>query len=275
MFSVVTPSYRSGDWLKLCIASVADQGDSTEHIIQDAGSDDGALEWLCQDKRVKAFVEKDDGMYDAINRGLRRAHGEMAAWLNADEQYLPGALQKVLDWFNSHPDSDMVFGDVIVVNTQGEYLYHRKMQVPLLYHTWTSHLSTLSCAMFFRRRLATDRGFFLDPKWHCSGDGEWMLRLLRAGVRMGTLNEFTSVFTQTGANLSAGTNALREARELRATAPVWARWFRPLIVGHHRLRRLLGRMYVQPPFSYDIYTMGSPEKRRRFDVPRPRSWDAR
>ena len=72
-FSIVTPSYRRSAWLKLCIASVADQGVELEHIVQDAGSDDGTLEWLPQDTRVKAFVEKDQGMYDGVNRGLRRA----------------------------------------------------------------------------------------------------------------------------------------------------------------------------------------------------------
>ena len=74
-FSIITPSFRNSDWLKLCIASVADQGVEHEHIVQDAGSDDGTLDWLREDRRVQAFVEKDAGMYDGINRGLRRAGG--------------------------------------------------------------------------------------------------------------------------------------------------------------------------------------------------------
>src|SRR6185503_18334195 len=92
--SVITPSYGNSEWLKLCIASVADQaGVEVEHIVQDAGSDDGTLAWLTNDPRVKAYVEKDEGMYDAINRGLRKATGDILAYLNCDEQYLPGALQ--------------------------------------------------------------------------------------------------------------------------------------------------------------------------------------
>ena len=59
-FSIITPSYRSSQWLRLCVASVADQeGVTHEHIVQDAGSDDGTQDWLSQDKRVKAFIEKD------------------------------------------------------------------------------------------------------------------------------------------------------------------------------------------------------------------------
>jgi len=79
-FSIITPSFRSSAFLKLCIASVADQGAGLEHIIQDAGSDDGTLDWLTSDRRVRVFVEKDSGMYDAVNRGLRRASGEILAY---------------------------------------------------------------------------------------------------------------------------------------------------------------------------------------------------
>ena len=82
-FSIVTPSFRNSQWLKLCIASVADQqGVEFEHIVQDACSDDGTQDWLPYDRRVRAFIEKDSGMYDAINRGYRRAQGEILAHLN-------------------------------------------------------------------------------------------------------------------------------------------------------------------------------------------------
>ena len=268
-FSVVTPSFRSSQWLKLCIASVADQGVQVEHIVQDAGSDDGTLDWLPQDGRVKAFIEKDQGMYDAINRGLLKCSGEILAWLNCDEQYLPGALSSVAAFFDRDPDLDLLFGDVIMVDPKGEYLCHRKMQVPLKYHTWTCHLSTLSCATFFRRRVFFDYGCRFDPKLRDVGDGVWMLQLLKRRARMAALGAFTSVFTQTGANMSAAPNARREARELNQSAPAWARRLKPLIVLHHRLRRLAGGMYFQKPFAYELYTLNSAEKRVLHEVSRP------
>ena len=268
--SIITPSYRSGAWLKSCIASVADQGVPLEHIVQDAGSDDGTLDWLPREPRVKAFVEKDGGMYDAVNRGLRRAQGDLLAYLNCDEQYLPGALKSVTAFFERQPGLDVLFGDVIMVEPQGGYLFHRKMQTPLKYHTWTCHLSTLTCAMFFRRRVVFDYNEFFDTRWRDSGDSEWMLRLLKRGVKMAALGQFTSVFTRTGGNMSAAPNAIRENRELRRTAPLWARTLRPAWIVHHRLRRLLGGMYRQPPFSYSIYTAASPGQRQTFQVAEPR-----
>jgi glycosyltransferase involved in cell wall biosynthesis len=267
--SIVTPSFRSSAWLKLCIASVADQNVGAEHVVQDAGSDDGTLGWLLKDGRVKAFVEKDRGMYDAINRGLRRATGEVVAYLNCDEQYLPGTLARVFDFFRKNPGVDIVFGDVVMVDAEGRYLRHRKMQTPLLYHTWTCHLSTLSCGMFFRRRIVSDENSLFNPALRDVGDGEWMVRMLRRGVKMEALGEFTSVFTLTGANMSVGPNARRENRELFDSAPFLARKLRPLLILQHRARRLLGGMYVQKPFDYEIFTLKSAEQRQRFHVDRP------
>jgi glycosyltransferase involved in cell wall biosynthesis len=261
LFSIITPSYRQSNWLKLCVASVADQGGSAEHIVQDAVSDDGTLDWLRQDSRVKAHIEKDAGMYDAVNRGLRRATGEILAYLNCDEQYLPGTLALVEEFFEKHPTVDVLFGDIIMVNEIGAYLSHRKVQVPLKFHTWTCHLSTLSCAMFFRRRIVFDHQEFFDPAWRDAGDAEWMLRLMKRKVRMASLGRFTSTFTQTGANMSAGANAKSENKRLRESAPKWAQTAKPLIVLHHRLRRLMAGSYSQKPFDYSIHTQASSQQR--------------
>src|SRR4051812_17047148 len=143
-------------------------------------------------------------MYDALNRGFSRGTGDIFAYLNCDEQYLPGALQQVSTYFAAHPEIDMVFGDVIIVNGNGDYLRHRKMLAPRLYHTWTAHLSTLSCGMFFRRKLIATYGELFNAGLRDVGDGEWMLRLLKRGVTMDALGTFTSVFTETGVNMSAG-----------------------------------------------------------------------
>lgn len=268
-FSIVTPSYRNSDWLKLCVASVADQGVESEHIVQDAGSDDGTLDWLTRDPRVRAFVEKDAGMYDALNRGLRRAQGQILAFLNCDEQYLPGALTSVSDFFDRHPLVEVVFGDFVVVDAAGDYLFHRKVQTPSLYHTWVSHLPVFTCATFFRRGIIHEQGIFFDPALRDVGDGEWMLRLLQRRTRMAVLRRYTSVFTMTGANMSAGANARREAQNLARTAPAWARRLKGLIILRHRLRRLAGGVYHQKPFDFALYTRNSPNRRLLQKVTRP------
>ena len=125
--------------------------------------------------------------------------------------------------------------------------------------------------MFFRRRVISKGQQFFAPQWRDVGDGEWMVRLLRQKIRMATLGQFTATFTQTGANMSAGPNAHRENRRLFETAPAWAKTARPLIILHHRLRRWLGGMYRQQPFTFASYTPTSPGQRVSQAVTRPRS----
>lgn len=261
LISIITASYEHSSWLKLCVASVADQGVELEHIVQDAGSRDGTLDWLPQDPRVRAFVEPDFGMYDALNRGLRRATGEICGCLNCDEQYLPDALKSVGQFFAMHPDVDVVLGHVIMVDATGQYLSHRKVQPPLLGHTWTCHLLTYSCGVFFRRRLLADGKFDFDASYRAGGDGEWMVRLLRAGVRMAALGQFTSVFTHTGKNLGRQAVAQAEWRRLRSTAPAWRRALAPFFILQHRWRRWRDGSYSQSPFSFALYTRSDPEHR--------------
>ena len=269
-FSIITPSFRNSEWLRLCVASVADQGVAHEHIVQDAGSDDGTLDWLPADARVRAVVEKDDGMYDAINRGLHKSSGDIFAYLNCDEQYLPGALWAVEEFFAAHPEVEVLFGDAVAVNATGHYLWHRKMLRPLLWHTWVCQLSTLTCGTFFRRSVI-ERGNYFDPRWRIVGDAEWMLRLIRQRTPMAVLRRFTSVFTHTGGNLSASEAGRAELHALNATAPLPARALKPLIVAQHRVRRLLGGAYAQAPFEFALFTQAQPEARVVRHVERPTS----
>lgn len=268
-FSIITPSFRSSAFLKLCIASVADQEAELEHIVQDAGSDDGTLDWLTADRRVKAFVEKDAGMYDAVNRGLRRSSGEILAYLNCDEQYLPGALSAVSNYFYLHPGVDVLFGDCVVVDGAGNFICYRKVQLPTRYHTTVAHLPTFTCSMFFRRKIIAGHGLFFDPKWRDLGDAEWVLRLLAAGVSMGICRRFIAAFADTGNNMNLSANARRERKALFDSAPWWARRFKFALVGGHRLRRALGGIYFQKPFDYALYAPGSLDRRVAHHVAAP------
>ena len=270
LISVVTPSYRSAQWLKLCIASVADQGVDHEHIIQDSCSDDGTLNWLPMDHRVKTFVEKDQGMYDAVNRGLRRAEGEILGYLNCDEQYLPGALASALDYFQKHPAVEVVFADAIVVDPQGNYLCHRRSCLPEKYHSWVSgNLAILTCATFFRRSVIDRHKLFFNPKLKIIGDAEWIRRLIDRKVPMGLLKRFTAVFTMTGMNLNLLPAAQTEKKEFIASAPAWARQGRSLIILHHRVRRFFAGHYHQKPFRYSLYRERSGPGRVTIEVRKP------
>ena len=268
--SIVTPSFRSGKWLPLCIASVADQAVSHEHIVQDAGSDDGTLDWLAKDSRVMAVVEKDRGMYDAVNRGYRKSSAEILAYLNCDEQYLPGALQFVLDFFQQHPETDILFGDCLVVDGGGNYICERRSLTPQLLHTWTaSNLAFLTAATFIRRRVLEQHQLWFNTEFRDAGDQDWALRIVQAGLNTAVLPKFVSVFTETGVNMNLGANASRERKAFHASAPTWMRLLAPLAVAHFRLRRWQAGHYDCKPHAYSIYTQASQDRRVEFQVTTP------
>jgi len=272
--SVVTPSYKQPEWLKLCAASVADQqGENltVEHIVQDCPSGDSLsgpeiAAALQPFPNAKLASEKDAGMYDAINRGWEKATGDVLCWLNCDEQYLPGTLAKVADYFRAHPETEVLFGDAFVIDTAGNYICSRQVLKPLLYHSWICHLGTLSCATFFRRDLIKARGFVLDTRWKSVGDADLIVRLRRKGVEMRVQRDYLSVFVDTGANMSLGSVALKEMDALAREAPGWAQALRRFWVVLHRVRRMAHGLYSVKPFAADFYTPESPRQRVRREV---------
>jgi glycosyltransferase involved in cell wall biosynthesis len=267
-FSIVTPSFRNSEWLKLCIASVADQGVAHEHIVQDSCSDDGTGDWLPRDPRVKAFIEKDAGMYDAVNRGYRRATGDILAYLNCDEQYLPGALKKVEAFFETHPHVEVLLAGSIVTDGDGKYICHRHSMVPNPRHVWFK-FPILTSAIFIRRKVIAERQIFFDTKWRDLGDFHWVRALMNANVPMAVLDEFTSVFADTGENMNLKPNAQREMAETRAMVPPILKLLKPVWTVSHRLRRLARGHFNLQPTSYALYTKKSPAHRVTVDVPKP------
>jgi glycosyltransferase involved in cell wall biosynthesis len=267
-FSIITPSFRNSAWLKLCIASVADQaGVELEHIVQDSCSDDGTQDWLPHEPRVTAVIEKDGGMYDAVNRGYRRATGDILAYLNCDEQYLPGALAAVEKFFAAHPQVEVVLAGSIVTDGDGNYLCHRHSMVPSPHHIWF-RFPILTSGIFIRRKVISERGIFFDTKWRDLGDFHWVLALMNQKVPMAVCDTFTSVFADTGDNMNLKPNAIREKNETARMVPVWLRLLKPLWILNHRLRRLRAGHFRLAATSYTIYTKQSPARRVTIDVPK-------
>ncbi len=262
MVSIVTASFQQLQWLKLCAASVADQkGISHQHIVQDAGTGPELEGWARTIPGLSLYVEKDEGMYDAINRGLRRARGAVCSYLNCDEQLLPGALATVASFFDAHPDVDVLFGDAILIDSGGKPLSYRRIVLPTLDHVRHAHLNTQSCSMFFRQSLF-DRGFFFDPKWKAIGDQVWMEQLLLGKVRMATLREPLAVFTFTGQNLGSTKASQEEAALRRGPKSLTTRCRKVTAVVSHRVRKLFAGAYRSRKIDIEIYTIHSPTVRQ-------------
>jgi len=272
--SVIIPVYNDTERLLRCLEALEAQTyprNRFEVIVVDNGSDVPVADTLNRHAGCAILVtEPRPGGFVARNAGIERASGEILAYINCDEQYLPGALRQVADFFTRHPAVDVLFANTVIVNSRGEYLCHREPLVPAQFHIWVSgNLPVLTCATFFRRRIIQERHLFFDPHLKDVGDVTWVMRLLEARLQMAVFPEFTSVFTETGANMNLLPNARREKERLYASAPAWVRAGRPLWLAHHRLRRLLAGHYRTRPFSFSLFTESSPDRRVTHHISRP------
>ena len=271
-FTIVTPSFNQPQWLKLCLASVADQKweGGVEHIVQDNCSGPETEAVVAKFPGARLISEKDKGMYDAVNRGFARGTGDILAYLNCDEQYLPGGLAAVANFFEQHPEIDVVFGDCVLVKADGSYLCSRPALRPHYYHTKICHLTTFTAATFFRRKVF-EAGLSFPAKYRDNADCAWVLGLIERKVPLATLPAYTSAFTDTGENMNLKGNAMREYREIRDSAPGWARAIKPFWVFHHKLRKFLAGAYALKAFTYEVFTLKSPDTRIAFQVAKPTS----
>jgi glycosyltransferase involved in cell wall biosynthesis len=204
------------DKVRRCVGSVRGQSKvSYEHLFQDACSTDGTADWLRSQPDLNVVVERDTGMYDAINRGWVRSRGEVISWLNGDEQYLPRTLATVEGEFRKHGDIDFVYGNAIIVDAKGTPIAARRDIRLSRFYIRNASLSSYSCTMFFRRRLLDEGILNLDSKYRFAADMDLVLRLLEAGKRPMHIPEYLSLFTVDGTNLSRDPRMLEESERLR------------------------------------------------------------
>ena len=125
LVSIVTPSYNQAAYLEATLRSVLDQDyPRIEYILVDGGSTDGSREIIERYAgRLAWWVsEPDRGQTDAINKGFAHAHGEVLAWLNSDDTYLPGAVTQAVASLQAHPAAGMVYGDANLIDEAGDVI---------------------------------------------------------------------------------------------------------------------------------------------------------
>ena len=179
IISFIIPSYQQGIHLKKCLDSISEQGLSREQyelLVYDGGSEDDTIELLKKHSIHPTWVSQPDhGQASAVNCGLQEAKGKVIAWINSDDYYMPGAIKKVLNFFNKHPEVEILYGDADIVNETGHKLY------PYPTEKWNyAHLADLCfiCqpATFFRASLIEKHGL-LDESLDCAIDYEYWLRI--------------------------------------------------------------------------------------------------
>jgi glycosyltransferase involved in cell wall biosynthesis len=177
--SVITAVRNAGSSIAATLQSVAQQDyDDIEHIVVDGASTDGTLDVVHSNRqRVATLIsEQDGGAYDAFNKGLRRATGEVIGFLNAGDTYVSAAvISKIAAEFAG--DAQAVFADVLIVDahdaTRVVRRYSSKRFTPraMSYGLMPAHPT-----LFMRREIYQTVGEY-DPRFRIAGDFDMCLRV--------------------------------------------------------------------------------------------------
>ena len=175
--SIVTPTLNAGQYLEECLASVeAQHMPRLEHLVVDGGSTDKTSAIARQYSEVVWLSRPGLRQTAAINEGLRRASGQVVAWLNADDVYVPDALRFVVDQFGTDPDLDVLYGDCEVVGADGQTLWWERPG-PYDFRRLLRHGNYIAQpAVFLRRRLLDQIGG-LDESLDYGMDYDLWLRM--------------------------------------------------------------------------------------------------
>jgi glycosyltransferase involved in cell wall biosynthesis len=218
--SVVTPSYQQADYLERTMRSVLEQGyPDLEYVVMDGGSLDGSVEIIQRyAHRLKHWQSgRDEGLSDAVQRGFTHTTGEIMAWLNSDDLWLPGTLHRVGLFFSQHPEVDAVYGHRLLIQEQDQQI--GRWVLPTHDAEMNRWVDYLPQETLFWRRSAYDKAGGMDRRFKFALDWDVILRLQNTGAVFRRLPYFLGAFRVHEAQKSQteiSTLGAEECRRLRS-----------------------------------------------------------
>jgi glycosyltransferase involved in cell wall biosynthesis len=193
LVSIVTPVLNGASSIHLSLASVAAQTyPEIEHIVIDGGSTDGTVDIVqsFSEGRLTLVSEPDAGMYDAVNKGLGMAQGEVVAYLNSDDVYLPWSVETAVSSLRS--GSDFVYGDLGMVRGSDQDSFMPQFYAPFDLNHFTYFQSLGQPSVFWRRAASQQLGGF-DDSYRLIGDCDYWLRAAIAGYSFRHVREMLAI----------------------------------------------------------------------------------
>ncbi|MBN1230634.1 MAG: glycosyltransferase [Anaerolineales bacterium] len=184
LVSIITPSFNQANFLEETILSVLGQDyPHIEYLVIDGGSTDGSVEIIEKyaDRLAYWVSEKDQGQADAINKGFSRGSGEIVAWINSDDKYLPGAVSAAVKALLENPSVGMIYGDVFSIGAEGKVFNtttHRQLTTEDLLS-----FEIISQPTVFMRRAVLEKTKGLNLDFHYLLDHQlWLQMAMQAPI---------------------------------------------------------------------------------------------
>jgi len=178
LVTIVTPSYNQARFLEAALCSVLEQDyPNLEYLVVDGASSDGSVDIIRRyaDRLAWWVSEKDSGQSEAINKGFRRARGEIVGWLNSDDLYLPGAVSAAVAAFQSHPEAGLVYGDALAIEADGKPFNLMRAHPYTLVDLLSFNIICQPAA--FMRRSVLEQVDYLDPAYQLLMDNLLWMRM--------------------------------------------------------------------------------------------------
>ena len=209
--TIVTPSFNQAQYLEQTLLSVLDQGyPNLEYFVIDGGSTDGSVDLLRKySSRLTYWVsERDHGQTHAINKGMARATGDIRAYINSDDFYLPGTLHAIAKAAKEYPGCDLFHGDCRIVDEQGNKIGRRRASIKKvpeivdLWGVWWQKRNFVQPEVFWTSRIAEKIGAFRESLYFVM-DYEYWTRMLVAGAAVRSVEDEWACFRITPSQKSS------------------------------------------------------------------------
>lgn len=206
--SIVTVCLNAADVIKRLLQSIDSQAyPNVEHIIIDGGSTDGTVELVAAPKRRDLILlsEADRGIYDAMNKGVRLATGDIVAILNADDYYQPGALVAVANAWLASPEVDLICARTEIIDIAGSSRGLSNPRIDL-----STGTVVISHPAAFVARAAYQKYGAYNTSYKYAADWDFFCRLVCGGARFRFVDQVTSTFVLGGYSARVGLLKERE-----------------------------------------------------------------
>jgi glycosyltransferase len=250
-FTIVTACFNSSATIRETLESVAQQDYlDFEHWVIDGGSKDNTIEIVKEFPHVKWISEKDRGHYEAMNKGIQRAAGDLLLMLNADDCLTPGILKKVAAAFDKNPDWDAAFGDIIYIDGTGNEIYRREeagYDYDILRYSGICYI--IHQALFVKKSLHDRIGLYRNEEFFNCCDYEFILRMGKENAKVGHIPEYIVRYRYhingQSADLRVTRNMARESAIIRKehgwTEGPWSSFMRSAMRGKRQFQKLVRR----------------------------------